>query len=235
MFLFFFVFLTSRWIFIHHDRPEPRLLSLLYILPGYICALPAESLVDPTIYEQYIQPLIIILGKLLYLSTGYCVKPQWNEIFTNIHIDFNINPSNNLPNSCPTLAEASASFLGMLLHRLTSYSIDLRCFNLLGNIVGKYNEDDNNHQTVTNAYAESSWWTPFVNLKSIVNFCHKRINRNYKHQHSFWFIPTLMTKSLAQQLIKAFLYPIMQQLENTHDHLKCLLQNKNNTQMVIII
>ncbi|CAH8858580.1 unnamed protein product [Trichobilharzia szidati] len=237
--------------FIHHYRPEPRLLALLYILPGYICALPAESLVDPEIYAAFIQPLIIILGKLLYLSTGCCVKPQWKELFpdgVDDAIGFNNNDNDGdkgtMTNACPALAEACGSFLGMLLHRLTCYSIDFRRFNLLGNSVGVKDDEgdtDNNnnnddatmlnsrHRHHDEAYAQSSWWTPFIHLKSIVNYCYNNKGSNNKRrQHSFWFIPTLMTKSLGQQLIKAFLYPIMQELDRTCDRLKILLQNHCN-------
>ncbi|XP_018645618.1 hypothetical protein Smp_126760 [Schistosoma mansoni] len=200
--------------YVYHYRAEPRLLSLLYILPGFICAIPPENLVDPTIYQEFIEPLIILLGKLCYLSTGCLVKPDWSH-FTSLK-DMNLT-YNKLVNACPALSEASASFLAMLLHRLTSYSIDLRRFNLLDNIVSV---DKQQQLNKADSYISSPWWSPFVNLKSIVNYCYNHKNR--KH-HSFWFKPTKMTTSLARQLVRTFLHPIMKELERIHENLTSLL------------
>ncbi|CAH8584523.1 unnamed protein product [Schistosoma rodhaini] len=200
--------------YVYHYRAEPRLLSLLYILPGFICAIPPENLVDSTIYQEFIEPLIILLGKLCYLSTGCLVKPDWSH-FTSLK-DMNLT-YNKLVNACPALSEASASFLAMLLHRLTSYSIDLRRFNLLDNIVSV---DEQLQLNKADLYISSPWWSPFVNLKSIVNYCYNHKNR--KH-HSFWFKPTKMTTSLARQLVRTFLHPIMKDLERIHENLTSLL------------
>ncbi|KAK4470525.1 hypothetical protein MN116_005625 [Schistosoma mekongi] len=206
--------------YIYHYRAEPRLLSLLYILPGYVCALPPENLINPNIYNEFIRPLIILLGKLCCLSTGCLVKPDWSQLPSIENVD--LTNSKDV-NACPALAEASGSFLAMILHRLTSYSIDLRYFNLLDNIVGV---DEKQKQDKTNAYISSSWWSPFVNLKSIVNYCY---NHKNSKRYSFWFKPTVMTISLAQQLIKTFLYPIMEELEKTHTNLISLLHSTTMT------
>ncbi|CAH8563091.1 unnamed protein product [Schistosoma curassoni] len=211
--------------YIYHYRAEPRLLSLLYILPGFICALPPESLIDPTIYKEFIGPLIILLGKLCYLSTGCLVKPDWSHFtsLNNMNLEYN-----KLVNACPALSEASASFLAMLLHRLTSYSIDFRRFNLLDNIVGV--DEQQQQLNKVDAYISSPWWSPFVNLKSIVNYCYNHKNQK---QHSFWFKPTKMTTSLARQLVKSFLNPVMKELEKIHENLTSLLHttttNDHNT------
>lgn len=222
--MFFTWFFPLDGSYIYHYRAEPRLLSLLYILPGFICALPPESLIDPTIYKEFIGPLIILLGKLCYLSTGCLVKPDWSHFtsLNNMNLEYN-----KLVNACPALSEASASFLAMLLHRLTSYSIDFCRFNLLDNIVGV---DEQQQLNKVDAYISSPWWSPFVNLKSIVNYCYNHKNQK---QHSFWFKPTKMTTSLARQLVKSFLNPVMKELEKIHENLTSLLHttttNDHNT------
>ncbi|CAH8510865.1 unnamed protein product [Schistosoma turkestanicum] len=216
--------------FVYHHRAEPRLLSLLYILPGFICALPPENLIDPIIYEEFIQPLIILLGKLCYLSTGCLVKPDWNQLTCMKSVNAPSMMTLITVNACPALSEASASFLAMLLHRLTSYSIDLRHLNLLDNIVGIDDEQQQEQQlNKVDAFISSPWWSPFVNLKSIVKYCYNHKSRKY---HSFWFKPTSMTTNLARQLVKTFLYPIIEQLEVIHANLTSLLHSTTSNDNV---
>ncbi|KAF5402435.1 Proteasome activator complex subunit 4 [Paragonimus heterotremus] len=197
--------LSADQCMVYRGRVEPRLLAFLYILPGPLSALHPSRLVEPGFHKRYLLPLLALLSKLLYLSTGGAV--------TTADVGLISSPSCSSEHFCasPALAEASSSLLAVILRRLTAHSIDLSNLDLMQ--TGSFST------CPEMLFATSLWWSPFVSARTLFNRCKPlRLSTDANDVASsptvptFWVTPTEERSSLARQLIRMFLAPVLHRL-----------------------
>ncbi|KAA3681979.1 proteasome activator subunit 4 [Paragonimus westermani] len=197
--------LSADQCMVYRGRVEPRLLAFLYILPGPLSAIHPTRLTEPAFHKQYLLPLLALLSRLLYLSTGGTV--------TTADVGLTSNPSCSGEHFCasPALAEASSSLLAVILRRLTAHSIDLSNLDLM--------QTGSSPTCPEMLFATSLWWSPFVSARTLFNRCKPlRLSTEANEVASspsaatFWITPTEERSSLARQLIRMFLAPVLQRL-----------------------
>ncbi|GAA54623.1 proteasome activator complex subunit 4 [Clonorchis sinensis] len=195
----------SDQFFVYRGRVEPRLLALLYILPGSFSALHPSRLLEPSFFQRYLVPLLHLLSKLLYMSTGVSVITAnidwWLDEPTNHHMkDQSV---------CPALAEAASALLATLLRRLTTCSVDLTNFDLMAT-----GSTSSSPETL---FLTSNWWTPFISSRTMFELSQTfpaRINNCTSSNRiaPFWVVPCTMQKEFAKQLVGIFLEPVIRRL-----------------------
>ncbi|KER31435.1 hypothetical protein T265_12982, partial [Opisthorchis viverrini] len=195
----------SDQFFVYRGRVEPRLLALLYILPGSFSALHPSRLLEPSFFQRYLLPLLHLLSKLLYMSTGVSV------ITANIDwwLDEPKNHHMKDQSVCPALAEAASALLATLLRRLTTCSIDLTNFDLMAT--------GSTSSTPETLFLTSNWWTPFISSRTMFELSQNLPaginNFNSSNQIApFWVVPCTRQRELAKQLVEIFLEPVIRKL-----------------------
>ncbi|CAL8068838.1 unnamed protein product [Calicophoron daubneyi] len=215
---------------IYRGKADPRLLSLLYVLAGHLSAVPPQNLIESGFRSRFVDPLISVLSNLLSLSTGGAVQVCDESTTQQEQFSHAVNKTDQFGDGCPALAEASASLLAILLHRLSSYSVDFTSLDLMQ--TGSYGSPPDC------LFITSPWWTPFLSLHSLFNQAKGTSKRKdptlalkeCSHKDSdtiLWFRPTSETRALADQLVHRFFTPILQRLQELNAEINRVLTSNN--------
>lgn len=146
-------------------RADPRFLGLLGVVPAFISALFPSRLGNQQILDEFFRPLVDLLLRLLTVSLG----------------------SRGAMEPCHELAVSAGTCVGVLLHRLTTFSINLDHVDLLN----------------TESFLTSPAWTPFVTWRDM--------HRSGPAKR-FWNEPTAESFSLANYTVVTLFLPCLETL-----------------------
>ncbi|KAL7062278.1 hypothetical protein AAHC03_01850 [Spirometra sp. Aus1] len=179
-------------------RAEPRFLGLLCILPAYISATVPAYLANQRLVDEFIRPLVAALSRLLAVSVG------------------------------GSMATAASTAAGVLLHRLTAFSINFDHVDLLRTGASLTQEQS--------PFINSPIWSPYVSWQELLRMTDSTTSSSppplltdlsleecSQLAQNLWHQPSPESFRLAEYVVRTLFLPVLEKLSSATEELKTYL------------